>query len=141
MVLQGGWRPRVRAWSRRARRLLSMAGAALLLAVCGSSSPAGAATSAPSPGATGEGVPGIDVRPGWQGMPGQDKIQTFLDVASQLGLACCIGSVVIGGAALGVGRATGAGQASGRGLGMVLGGGGGAVLILLAPSLIGWMSR
>ncbi|MBL7520796.1 hypothetical protein I6A84_22575 [Frankia sp. CNm7] len=85
-------------------------------------------------------MPGITVNPDWRDMPGREKIEMFLDTASQVGLACCIGAVVIGGAAMGIGRASGAGQASSRGLAMVLGGGGGAVLILLAPALIGWAS-
>ena len=140
MAVRGSLR-RVVRWWRRGRRLVAVAGAALLLAVGGSSAPARAATTAPAAPGAGAGVPGIEVKPGWQDMPGQDKIQKLLDVTSQVGLACCIGSVVIGGAALGVGRATETGQASGRGLAMVLGGGGGAVLILLAPSLIGWLSR
>ncbi|MBL7498724.1 hypothetical protein I6A84_04560 [Frankia sp. CNm7] len=138
MVPSGTRRRGPAAWWRRGRRALAVAGAAVLAEICLSARRAVAATPAL---AGGGGVPGINVNPGWRDMPGKEKIEMFLDVASQVGLACSLASVLIGAAMLGIGRATGNGQASSRGLTMVFGGGGGAVLIPLAPALIGWVSK
>jgi hypothetical protein len=91
-----------------------------------------AATEAPAPGQ-------IEVTPDWRDLPGKDKITNLLDVASQVGLACCVASLVVGGAVMGISRATG--QASGRAPMMVLGGAGGAILIVFAPDLIGWLTK
>ena len=140
---------RPRAGQRRVLRA-GLGAVVLLLVVCAPAAPALAVASTPpaltppaaaATSGTDGGVPGLEVRPGWDDAPGQAKIISLLNVTAQVGLACCIASVAIGGAALGIGRATGGGPVSGRGLGMVLGGGGGAVLIKLAPALIGWLSR
>jgi hypothetical protein len=121
----GRRRPRV--------RLLPAALAAALILTAGGA-PAGAATPTPSSPPPGQ----IEVTPDWRDLPGKDKILQLLDVASQLGLACCIGSMVVGGAVMGISRVTG--QSSGRAPVMVLGGGGGALIIIFAPDLVGWLT-
>jgi drug/metabolite transporter (DMT)-like permease len=123
-------------WRRRLGALLAAVGVAVVV-VAG-----GGAASAATPNPTPPAAPGhdpIEVTPNWRELPGKDKIQTLLDVASQVGLACCAGSVIIGGAAMGIGRATG--QTPGRAPLMVLGGGGGALLIEFAPDLINWLTQ
>jgi hypothetical protein len=117
---------------RRARLLPAALAAALLLAA--GAAPAGAATPTPSPPPPGR----IEVTPDWRDLPGKDKILQLLDVASQLGLACCVGSMVVGGAVMGISRFTG--QTSGRAPVMVLGGAGGALVIVFAPDLVGWLT-
>jgi hypothetical protein len=97
--------------------------------------PAGAAATpaAPAP------ADPIEVRPSWGNVPGKDKILNLLGVTSEVGLACCIAAIVVGGAAMGLGRLSGSVQSGSRGSGMVLGGGGGAILIILAPKLVQWL--
>ncbi|WP_232295592.1 hypothetical protein [Parafrankia sp. EUN1f] len=82
----------------------------------------------------------IEVTPDWRDLPGRSKIEDLLDVAAQLGLVCCVGAVIVGGGALGIGRVTGSAPSGIRGWGMVLGGGGGALMITYAPDLIAWMT-
>jgi hypothetical protein len=97
------------------------------------------ATASPGWAATPPPADPIDVRPSWNNIPGKSKILTLLDVTSQLGLACCVAAIVVGGAALGLGRLTGSLQSGSRGSGLVLGGGGGALLIIFAPRIVEWL--
>lgn len=144
-------RPHRRAASRLGRRLrhaTCLAGATLLLLA--SSLPAHAV--APSvPDTVLITVPGsetpapqlpdpIEVRPSWHDMPGKDKILSLLDVVSQVGLACCIAAVVIGGGIMGLSKLTGAGRGGTLAAGLVLGGGGGTILIMVAPAAVAWLA-
>jgi hypothetical protein len=89
----------------------------------------------PSPGQSNP----ITVDPSWENAPWQGKVQTVLNVTAQAALACCVGSLLVGGAAMGAGRITGSYQAGNRGLQLVLGGGGGALVVATAASVVGWL--
>lgn len=81
----------------------------------------------------------VEVRPGWENAPWEGKAQTILNVTAQIGLACCVLSLLLGGAAMGVGRIIGSYQAGNRGLQLILGGGGGALVIASAASIVSWL--
>jgi hypothetical protein len=83
----------------------------------------------------------IQVVPDWHDLPVKDRILDLLDTGAQVGLACCIATAIIGGAALGLSRMTGAGPSGIRGMAMLLGGGGGAIAIVYAPDLISWLAQ
>ncbi len=83
----------------------------------------------------------IQVVPNWHDLPIGGRILDLLDTASQVGLACCLAAVIIGGAALGISRVTGSAPSGIRGTAMLLGGGGGAIIIVYAPDLISWLAQ
>jgi len=89
----------------------------------------------PTPGA---GQP-ITVHPSWENAPWQDKVQTILNVTAQAALACCVLSLLVGGAALGIGRVTGSYQAGNRGVQLLVGGGAGALVVATAASVVRWL--
>jgi hypothetical protein len=98
-----------------------------------------AAWAAPTPSpAPGTSQP-ITVDPSWENAPWQGKVQTILNVTAQAALACCVGSLLLGGAAMGIGRATGSYQAGNRGVQLLIGGGGGALVVATAASVVGWL--
>jgi hypothetical protein len=131
---------RRRLWraASRIRRPVGTVAAATVVFLLTAAPAAFAKTPAPSPAPAPAPADPIEVRPAWNDVPGQAKIVTLLGTASEIGLACCIAAIVIGGALLGLGRLSGSMQ-SGRGSGMALAGGGGALLIVLAPRLVSWM--
>lgn len=81
----------------------------------------------------------VTVEPSWRGAPWQGKVQLILDVTAQIALACCVLSLLLGGAALGVARMIGSYQAGHRGVQLILGGGGGALVVATAASVVGWL--
>jgi hypothetical protein len=81
----------------------------------------------------------ITVRPSWENAPWQDKVQTILNVTAQAALACCVLSLLVGGAALGIGRVTGSYQAGNRGVQLLVGGGAGALVVATAASVVRWL--
>ncbi len=87
----------------------------------------------PTPGAP------ITVNPSWENAPWQPKVQTVLNVTAQAALACCVLSLLVGGAALGVGKIAGSYQAGDRGLRLILGGGAGALVIASAAQAVSWL--
>jgi hypothetical protein len=89
----------------------------------------------PTPGAP------ITVNPSWENAPWQPKAQTVLNVTAQAALACCVLSLLVGGAALGVGKIAGSYQAGDRGLRLILGGGAGALVIASAAQAVSWLIR
>jgi hypothetical protein len=88
----------------------------------------------PSPGAD-----EITVRPSWENAPWQAKVQTVLNVTAQAALACCVLSLLVGGAALGIGRITGSYQAGNRGVALMVGGGAGALVVATAAEAVRWL--
>ena len=99
--------------------------------------PGSAWAAEPTPGA-GSGEP-ITVHPSWENAPWQDKVQTILNVTAQAALACCVLSLLVGGAALGIGRVTGSYQAGNRGVQLLVGGGAGALVVATAASVVRWL--
>ncbi len=91
----------------------------------------------PSPGPGGSAP--ITVHPSWENAPWQDKVQTILNVTAQAALACCVLSLLVGGAALGIGRVTGSYQAGNRGVALLVGGGAGALVVATAASVVRWL--
>ncbi|MCK9895031.1 hypothetical protein [Frankia sp. AgB32] len=83
----------------------------------------------------------IDVTPDWHDMPAKDRIMDLLDTLSRIAEVCCVAVAIIGGAALGVGRVSGSAPQANRGMGMLLGGGAGAIVIVYAPDLIAWLAK
>jgi hypothetical protein len=81
----------------------------------------------------------VTVDPSWEGAPWVPQVEKILNVTAQLGLACCVLSLLLGGAAMGVGRLVGSYQAGHRGLQLILGGGGGALIIASAASIVRWL--
>jgi hypothetical protein len=81
----------------------------------------------------------IEVQPSWEQAPWQGKVQTILNVTAQIGLSCCVFSLLAGGAAMGVGKVIGSYQAGHRGLQLILGGGGGALVIASTASIVSWL--
>jgi hypothetical protein len=81
----------------------------------------------------------VTVEPSWEGAPWVPQVQKILNVTAQMGLACCVFSLLIGGAALGLGRVVGSYQAGQRGLQLILGGGGGSLVVVSAASIISWL--
>jgi hypothetical protein len=111
--------------------------AAVLLAVVVLAAP-GPAWAEPSPTPSPPAEP-ITVDPSWEGAPWQPKVQTILNVTAEVALACCVGSLLVGAAALGIGRATGSYQAGNRGVQLLIGGGAGALVVASAASVVGWL--
>ena len=89
----------------------------------------------PTPGAP------ITVNPSWENAPWQPKAQTVLNVTAQAALACCVLSLLVGGAAMGIGKIAGSYQAGDRGLRLVLGGGAGALVVASAAQAVSWLIR
>jgi len=89
----------------------------------------------PAPGAP------ITVDPSWENAPWQPKVQTVLNVTAEAALACCVLSLLVGGAALGIGKVTGSYQAGDRGLRLILGGGAGALVVASAAQAVSWLVR
>jgi len=81
----------------------------------------------------------IQVTPSWEGAPWVPKIQQLLNVASQAALVCCALAFILGGAAMAVGRVIGSNQAGNRGLQFLLGGAGGAIVVVSAPAILSWL--
>jgi len=81
----------------------------------------------------------VTVKPSWENAPWKDKVQTILNVTAQIGVACCVLALLLGGAAMGVGKIAGSYQAGNRGLQLILGGGGGALIIASAASIVSWL--
>lgn len=81
----------------------------------------------------------IEVVPSWEEAPWQSKVQTILNVTAQIGLSCCVFSLLAGGAAMGIGKVVGSYQAGHRGLQLILGGGGGALVIASTASIVSWL--
>jgi len=81
----------------------------------------------------------VPVEPSWEGAPWVPQVQKILNVTAQMALACCVFSLLIGGAALGLGRVMGSYQAGHRGLQLILGGGGGSLVVVSAASIISWL--
>ncbi len=88
----------------------------------------------PSPGSD-----QITVHPSWENAPWQAKVQTVLSVTAQAALACCVLSLLVGGAALGIGRITGSYQAGNRGVALLVGGGAGALVVATAAEAVRWL--
>jgi hypothetical protein len=88
----------------------------------------------PSPGSD-----QITVHPSWENAPWQAKVQTVLNVTAQAALACCVLSLLVGGAALGIGRITGSYQAGNRGVALLVGGGAGALVVATAAEAVRWL--
>ena len=87
-------------------------------------------------------MPGSDsitVHPSWENAPWQAKVQTVLNVTAQAALACCVLSLLVGGAALGIGRITGSYQAGNRGVALLVGGGAGALVVATAAEAVRWL--
>ncbi len=127
-------RTRPAVGARRRRVWSAMVMVAVLLLVWWPA--AGWAAPEPSPGS---GPAPITVNPSWENAPWQDKVQTILNVTAQAALACCVLSLLLGGAAMGVGRITGSYQAGNRGVQLLIGGGGGALVVATAASVVRWL--
>jgi hypothetical protein len=97
------------------------------------------AVAAPSPSPTPDAGEPITVDPSWENAPWQPKVQTILNVTAQAALACCVASLLLGGAVMGIGRVTGSYQAGSRGVQLLVGGGGGALVVATAASAVGWL--
>jgi hypothetical protein len=98
-----------------------------------------AAWAEPSPSPTQGPSNPITVDPSWEDAPWEGKVQTVLNVTAQAALACCVGSLLVGGAAMGLGRITGSYQAGNRGVQLLIGGGAGALVVATAASVVGWL--
>jgi hypothetical protein len=83
--------------------------------------------------------PSLEIHPSWENAPWEPKVHTILNVTAQASLVCCLLAIVIGGGAMGVGRILGSYQSGTRGLQFVLGGAGGALVIVSAPALVSWL--
>jgi hypothetical protein len=83
----------------------------------------------------------VQVTPNWEGAPWVGKVQLLLNVTAQAALACCVLALLVGGASLAVGRILGANQAGSRGLQLILGGVGGALVIISAASIVAWLTK
>jgi hypothetical protein len=81
----------------------------------------------------------VTVDPSWENAPWVPQVQKILNVTAQMGLACCVLSLLVGGAAMGLGKVAGSYQAGHRGLQLILGGGGGSLVIVSAASIISWL--
>jgi hypothetical protein len=92
-------------------------------------------TAAAAPAAADE----VTVVPSWRDAPWEGKVQMVLDVTAHIALACCVLSLLLGGAALGVAKAVGSYQAGHRGVQLILGGGGGALVVASAASIVNWL--
>jgi hypothetical protein len=97
---------------------------------------ASAAGSTPSP----EPSP-VTVTPSWEGAPWQPKVQTLLNVTAQTAIVCCLFAVLAGAAVMGISRMTGSYQGGSRGLVWVIGGLGGALIVLFAAPALNWLLR
>jgi hypothetical protein len=84
-------------------------------------------------------VAGLTVTPSWENAPWEPKVQTILNVTAQVAISCCVLGFLIGGATMAVGRVVGSYQAGTRGLTIVLGAGGGALIIASAASVVAWL--
>lgn len=80
-----------------------------------------------------------DPRPDPSGVPGQDAVETILNVVSWIGLVGAVLAVVVGGGVLAFSNATANGMWGSRGKLMVISGLGGALVVGLGPQLVKWM--
>ena len=91
----------------------------------------------PDPGSGGGNVP--DPSPDPSGIPGQQAIETILNVLSWLGVAACVAAVLIGGGIMAVSQASANGMWGSRGRTVVLSGLAGGLIVALAGQLISFM--
>lgn len=90
----------------------------------------------PPDGGGGSNVPQPHADP--SGFPGQQAIETVLNVLSWAGLAAAVGAVLVGGLLLGIGNVSANGMLGSRGKTTVLAGFAGGIVVALAGRLISW---
>jgi hypothetical protein len=73
------------------------------------------------------------------GVPGQDAVETLLDVISWLGVAACVAAIVVGGGIMAVSHASANGMYGSRGRTVLLAGLGGGLVVALAGQLVQFM--
>ena len=81
----------------------------------------------------------IEVNPSWESAPWQGTVERLLNVTAQTAFACCAFSLLAGGAAMGLGKIVGSYQAGHRGLQLMVGGGGGALVVASTASILSWL--
>jgi len=87
---------------------------------------------------TGEGnIP--DPTPDPSGIPGQQAIETILNVLSWLGVAGCVAAVIVGGGIMAVSQASANGMWGSRGRTVVLSGLAGGLIVAIAGQLVRFM--
>jgi hypothetical protein len=81
----------------------------------------------------------IEVNPSWEAAPWRATVERLLNVGAQTAFACCAFSLLAGGAAMGLGKMFGSYQAGHRGLQLMVGGGGGALVVASTASILSWL--